>query len=167
MSEIPVVHTIDLMVDGSGGVLVPSTAKFYAISEAVITMRFLTRQFDCEKFADGPPLDGGFFLVYKGNHLGSENPIRSNKDLHLYGYDVGMMEHPASGSSPSLWERIRGTYLRTQVICAHWHFHNWMPNGLGMWDSQDYFGVMLNDDLTDIECLLDLKCTLLGWDLHA
>ena len=166
MDAIPVVHTIDLIIDGTGGVLVPCTADFHCITEAVITMRFLTRMFDCELFADDPALDEGFFLVYKGNHLGSENPIKSNKDMHLYGYDVGMMEHPASGSSPSIWERITGTYLRTQVICAHWHFHNWMPEGLGMWDAADYFGVMMQDDMTNLPSLLDLKCTLLGWDKH-
>lgn len=162
----PVIETRSLLIDGTGGVYDKVEKSFQYITEVVLTMRFRSNGFDCEKFGNAPPLDNGFYLVYKGNHLGSENPIKANRYLHLYGYDIGMMEHPDPNNPPTLLQRIYGDYSRIIVICAKWRFKQWMFDGLGMWDAKDEFGIMVNDDMTNIPDLLDLKYTSLGWHPH-
>ena len=166
-SACPVVELLELEVDGTGGVLVPALEKYTYITRVVLTYRYLAAGgHKCSKFADDGPLDNGFFMVYRGNHLGSEHPIVANKNLHLYGYDVHFTEHQLLGPGGYMewWEL--GDSLSMMVCSSRWKFMDWMPQGLPMWDEQDYFGIKINDDMTAIESLREFKAIILGWTEH-
>ena len=165
---MPVVETLDLLIDGAGGVLVSSVKKYTYITRAVLNHVFtITGDAKCDSFGDDDPLANGFFMIYRGNNLGSEHPIKTNRCMHLYGWDVHIYEHIVTGPG-AIPEWNENKDRQTDVVCKGvWRFSNWMEGGLVMWDDDVCaFGVQINDDMTALTNTRALKLTVLGWQEH-
>ena len=164
----PVVETLDLLIDGTGGVLVPAVKKYTYITRAVLVHGFtVTGDVKCDCYGDDDPLPLGFYMVYRGNNLGSEHPIRTNKCMHIYGWDVHKDVHPLTGVGGYTAWLAKPDRESTFVCKGVWRFSNWMEGGLVMWDEDvASFGVHLNDDMTALTSTQELRLTVLGWHEH-
>lgn len=164
----PAVETLDLLIDGSAGVLIPAVKSYTYITRAVLTHIFtVIGDTKCDLFGNDAPLSNGFYMIYRGNNLGSEHPIKTNKCMHTYGWDVHTDAHMVTGAG-GVTGWMTGPDRESTIVCKGvWRFSNWMEGGLVMWDEDvAAFGIQMSDDMTSLIYTSELKLTVLGWHEH-
>ena len=151
-ASLPVMETLDLLVDGVPTVTVPAAGDYTYIARVIITLRFDTSTLTWTEFADETALTNGWYMRYNGIDLGVGAPIKNNGDLFRYGYDVNIESDAVA--TPN------------KVVSARWSFNKWTPHGLGMFYSDDVFEFVVQDDMTALTTVDELSATVQGWKAH-
>lgn len=150
-ASIPVFETLDLLVDGSPAVFVEVSSTFDFISRVIMTMRFPTSTLSYLEFGEDTALTNGFYMSYNGTTIGDLDPVKNNGDFFRFGYDVAIASDAVA--TPN------------KILSARWSFNKWNPHGLAMWDQED-FGFYVQDDMTALTTVSELKATVQGWRAH-
>ena len=151
-AALPVMETIDLLVDGVPTVVIPATGDYTYIARIIMTLRFDTSTLTWIEFGDETALTNGFFMRYNGINLGLTASVKNNGDFFRYGYDVNLEADAVA--------------VPNQVLSARWSFNKWTPHGLGMWDVTDSFAFVIQDDMTALTTIDELTATIQGWKEH-
>ena len=151
-AALPVMETLDLLVDGAPAVNVPVAGDYDYIARVIMTLRFDTSTLTWTEFGDETALTNGFFMVYNGINLGVDATVKNNGDLFRYGYDVNIEADQVA--------------VANRVVSARWSFNKWTPHGLGMWDAKDSFWFRIQDDMTALTTVDELSATIQGWKAH-
>lgn len=150
---LPVMETLDLLVDGgTTDVVVPAAGDYTFIARVIITLRFDTSTLTWTEFGDETALTDGFYMTYNGVNLGLTASVKNNGDLFRFGYDVNIAEDQVA--------------VANRVVSARWSFNKWMPHGLGMFYGDDAFAFVVQDDMTALTTVDELSATIQGWKAH-
>ena len=151
---IPVIERLDLTVNGSGTpIFVEATQdKFTFIVRIIWKLQFTTNSMEWTKFDDSTALANGIQVIYHSEDL-LPIPVKNNADFHDYGYDVSL--------------QADGATTKGNVLSSRWTFSKWVPNGLGMWNAEN-FGILVSDDLRIVTrtAMTEFVAVVEGWKQH-